>query len=64
MEIVSALIAEKSRERGSDDRAHRIEGARTRGAQNSFEFGETQLDGIEVGTVGGQEAERRADRFD
>ena len=30
---------------------------------DGFEFGEAQLDGVEVGTVGRQEAQRRAGRF-
>ena len=32
-------------------------------ADDGFEFGEAQLDGVEVGTVGRQEAQRRAGRF-
>lgn len=41
-----------------------IEAARTRRAEERFQFGERELDRIEIGTVGRQELEARATLFD
>lgn len=41
-----------------------VEAARARGAEERFEFGEGELDRIEIGTVGWQELEASAALFD
>jgi hypothetical protein len=47
-------------ERGGDQCADVIEGPRARGAEKGFEFGEGELDRIEVGIVWRQEPQRGA----
>lgn len=47
-------------ERGGDEGGDLIEAARPRRAQERFQFGEGELDGIEVGAVGRQESEMGA----
>lgn len=55
---VLAFRRGKEPERGAEERAHVLETARARGAQERFQFGEGLFDRIEVGTIRGQEAER------
>ena len=51
-------------EREGDQIADLIEGARPRRAQKRFQFREGELNRIEIGTVGRQKPELRADGFD
>ena len=62
-DVVDAFSGGEEFERGGDERADLIEGARPRGAEQRFQFGEGQFDRIEVGAVGWEKAEMRADRF-
>ena len=62
-DVVGALGGRKERERARDERDDLVEAARPRGAQEGFQLGERLLDGIEVGTVGRQEAQVGACRF-
>ena len=55
-----AFVGREESERRRDQRADLIKGARPRGAEERFQFGEGQLDRIEVGAVGRQEPEVRA----
>jgi len=61
---IAAFDGGEQVERGGDQRADVIEGAGARGAEQGFEFGEGELDRIEVGTIGRQEPQRRAGGFD
>jgi hypothetical protein len=51
-------------ERGGDEGGDLIEGARPRRAQERFQFGEGEFDGVEVGAVRRQESEVRAGGLD
>ena len=51
-------------ERGGDEGGDLIEAARPRRAQECFQFGEGEFDGVEIGTVGRQESEMRAGGLD
>ena len=61
---IAAFDGGEQVERGGDQRADVIEGAGARGAEQGFEFGEGELDRIEVGTIGRQEPQRGAGGFD
>lgn len=63
-DVVATLGRREERERGSGERGDMVEGARSRGPQERFEFREGHLDGIEIGTVGRQKADLRASGFD
>ena len=60
---VPAFSRSEEPQRGRDQRAHVVEAAWTRGPQKGFQFGERLFDGIAVGTVGREEAERGAGGF-
>ena len=63
MDVVAAFGGGEARQTRPEERPERVERAAAGLADDSFEFGEAQLDGVEVGTVGRQEAQRRAGRF-
>ena len=63
MDVVAAFGGGEARQTRTEERPERVERAAAGLADDSFEFGEAQLDGVEVGTVGRQEAQRRAGRF-
>lgn len=60
---IGTFVSREEGQRRRDQRADVVKGARPRRAQERFQFGEGQLDGIEVGTVGRQESHLRADAF-
>ena len=61
---VAAFGGREEVERDRDQVADVVEGPRTRGAEERFQFREGQFDRIEIRTVGRQEAELGADGFD
>ena len=63
MDVVAAFGGGEARQTRTEERPERVERAAAGLADDSFECGEAQLDGVEVGTVGRQEAQRRAGRF-
>ena len=60
---VGTFVSREERQRSRDQCADLVKGARPRRAEEGFQFGERQLDGIEVGTVGRQESHLRAASF-
>ena len=58
-EIARAFVADESHQRGPDHVADGVEGPRPGGAEDRFQFGKTEFDRIEVGTVGREKPERR-----
>ena len=63
MDVVAAFGGGEARQTRTEERPERVDRAAAGFADDGFEFGEAQLDGVEVGTVGRQEAQRRAGRF-
>jgi hypothetical protein len=63
-DVVPTLGRREERERGSSERSDVVEGARSRGTQERFQFRERHLDRIEVRTVGRQKSDLRAGGFD
>src|SRR5207237_6766342 len=63
-DVVPTLGRREERERGSGERGDVVEGARSRGTQERFQFRERHLDRIEVGAVGRQKSDLRAGGFD
>jgi hypothetical protein len=63
-DVIPTLGRREERERGSGERRDVVEGARSRGPQERFQFGEGHLDRIEVGTVGRQKSDLGARGFD
>lgn len=63
-DVVGTLVGGEQREREGDELADMVEAARAGGAEEGFQLGEGQFDGIEVGTIGRQEAQEAARRFD
>jgi hypothetical protein len=63
-DVVPTFGRREERERGSSERRDVVEGARSRGTQERFQFRERHLDRIEVGTVGRQKSELGASGFD
>ena len=63
-DIIPALIRREEFERRSHEGDDVIEGAWSRGPEKRFQFGECLFDRIEIGTVGREKADLRADRFD
>jgi hypothetical protein len=51
-DVVGAFVRHEEAEGGGHEVADVLERARTRGAQERFQFGEGELDGVEVWTVG------------
>lgn len=54
--VCRAFVRGEEIEGDCDEAADLIEGARTGGTQEGFQFGERELDRIEVGTVGREES--------
>jgi len=63
-DVVPTLGRREERERGRGERGHVVEGARSGGAQEGFQFRKGHLDRIEVWTVGRQKSEVRTGGFD
>ena len=63
MDVVAALGGGEARQTLTEERPERVDRAAAGFADDGFEFGEAQLDGVEVGAVGREEAQRRADGF-
>jgi hypothetical protein len=63
-DVIPTLGRREERERGSRERGDLVEGARSRGSHERFQFRERHLDRIEVGTVGRQKSDLRAGAFD
>ena len=63
MDVVAALGGGEARQTRTEERPERVDRAAAGFADDGFEFGEAQLDRVKVGTVGRQEAQRRAGRF-
>jgi hypothetical protein len=63
-DVISALRSREQRERVGHERDDPIECSRPRRPEERLQFGERLFDGIEVGTVGRQEPDKRADGFD
>ena len=63
MDAVATFGGGEARQTRTEERPERVDRAAAGFADDGFEFGEAQLDGVEVGTVGRQEAQRRAGRF-
>ena len=61
--VVSAFTGWEQRERVGHERGDTIEGPRSRRAEEGLQFGKRLFDRIEVGTVGRQEPDVRADGF-
>ena len=62
--VIPTFSGREQIKRGSDEGVDVVEATRPRRPQECFQFGERELDRIEVGTVGRQKAELRADAFD
>ena len=58
--VVGAFVGGEEVERSRDEAADLVEGAWTRGAQERFQFGERELDRIEIRTVGREKPNVRA----
>ena len=63
-DVVRAFVRRKKVDRRGDQIADVIEAARTRRAGERFQFGEGELEWIEIRTVGREESEVRARLFD
>jgi hypothetical protein len=63
-DVVPTLGRRVEGERGGNQGGDLIEVARSRGSQEGFQFGERELDGVEVGTIGREKSELGARRFD
>ena len=59
-----AFVGREELKRDGDEAADLVEVTWTRGAQEGFQFGEGELDRIEVRTVGRKELHARADSLD
>ena len=59
-----AFVGREELKRDGDEAADLLEVARTSGAQEGFQFGERELDRIEVRTVRREESNQRADLLD
>ena len=59
-DVVATLGGGKARQTRTQEGPERVDGATAGLTDNRFEFGEAELDGIEVGAVGRQEPQRRA----
>ena len=63
-DVVGAFIGREKVERNRDQAAYLLIVPRARGAQEGFQFGERELNGIEIGTVRWEEPQERTDLFD
>ena len=61
--VVATLGGGEARQARAEQRPERVDRSTAGLAHDGFEFGEAQLDRVEVGAVGRQEAQRRAGRF-
>lgn len=61
---VAAFLRREARERRRHALAHLVKGAGAGGPQQRLELGERLFDGIQIRTVGREESEVSADRFD
>ena len=61
--VVATLGRGEARQTFAEEWPERVDRATAGLAHDGFEFGEAQLDGVEVGAVGRQEPQRRAGRF-
>jgi len=61
--VVGAFIRQEERERCRHQRADVIEGARPRGAEERFQFGEGHFDRIQIAVVGREKAQVRPGLF-
>ena len=59
-DVVATLGGGKARQTRTQEGPERVDGATAGLTDNRFEFGEAELDGVEVGAVGRQEPQRRA----
>ena len=62
-DVVATLGRGEARQTLAEEWPERVDRSTAGRADDGFEFGEAELDGVEVGTVGRQEAQRRAGRF-
>ncbi len=62
-DIGATLGRSEARQARAEQGPERVDRPTAGLAHDGFEFGEAQLDGVEVGAVGRQEAQRRADGF-
>ena len=62
-DVVATLGRGEARQTLAEERPERVDRSTAGRANDGFEFGEAELDGVEVGAVGRQEPQRRADRF-
>ena len=62
-DVVATLGGGEARQARAEQRRERVDRSTAGLAHDGFEFGEAQLDRVEVGAVGRQEAQRRAGRF-
>ena len=63
-DVVPTLGRREERKRGSGERGDLVEGARTGGTHERFQFRERHLDRIEVGAVGRQKSDECPRSFD
>ena len=63
-DVIPTFGRREEYERGGHEGRDVVEGAWSRGAEERFQFRERHFDGIEIGTVGRQEPQPRADRLD
>ena len=62
-DVVATLGRGEARQTLAEERPERVDRSTAGGADDGFEFGEAELDGVEVGAVGRQEPQGRAGRF-
>ena len=62
-DVVATLGRGEAGQRGAEERPERLDRSTAGFTNDSFEFRKGQFDGVEVGAVGRQEAQRGADRF-
>jgi hypothetical protein len=63
-DVVAAFAGQEQVEGDRDEGADLVERARPDGAEKRLQFGKRELDRVEVGTIGRQEPDAGADRFD
>ncbi len=62
-DVVATFGGGEARQTRPEERPERVDRSAAGLADDGLEFGEAQLDGVEVGAVGREEAQRRADGF-
>ena len=63
-DVMGAFVGHEQAQGGGDERANVLERPGPSGAQERLQLGKREFDRIEIGTVGRQEPEVRADGFD